>query len=230
VSRAVRVKYIAMITHGAMLTPDRARALWDAGLNQINISLDYLDDRHDAERRIPGLAARILRTVPLLRERGIDSIRFNTVIKGTNLDQILPIVHRARELGAGVNFSTYTALKNANRAYELRPDQYRELDAVIAALLAFKRRHRGVVTSSDYYLAQIPRYVRRELSDPCHSGVRTIHVSPTGHVRRCPDFPSDFHWTEFRRYTPIACNACFYACRGEAQAPLTLSRLRDVSA
>src|SRR5919199_679450 len=111
VSRAVRVKYITMITHGAMLTPERARSLWDAGLNQINISLDYLDERHDEERRIPGLAARILRTVPLLRERGIDSIRFNTVIKSTNLDQILPLVHRAKALGAGVNFSTYTPLK-----------------------------------------------------------------------------------------------------------------------
>ena len=37
-----------------------------------------------------------------------------------------------------------------------------------------------------------------------------------------------FHWLE--RYEPIDCNACFYACRGEAQAPLRLSRVRDVMA
>jgi hypothetical protein len=49
-------------------------------------------------------------------------------------------------------------------------------------------------------------------------------------VRRCPDFPSDFHWSEFKKYEPIACNACYYACRGEAQAPLTISRVRDVMA
>ena len=53
---------------------------------------------------------------------------------------------------------------------------------------------------------------------------------PAGFVRRCPDFPVDFHWSEFREYKPIGCNACFYACRGEAQAPLRLSRLRDVMA
>jgi hypothetical protein len=47
-------------------------------------------------------------------------------------------------------------------------------------------------------------------------------------VKRCPDFPTDFHWRDFKRYEPIACNACFYACRGEAQAPLRLSRVRDV--
>src|SRR5687767_9156274 len=63
VDGAIRVKYMTLITHGGMLTPERARSLWDAGINQFNISLDFLDERHDAARGIPGLAARILRTV-----------------------------------------------------------------------------------------------------------------------------------------------------------------------
>ncbi|HZE08943.1 MAG TPA: imidazolonepropionase, partial [Gemmatimonadaceae bacterium] len=50
-------------------------------------------------------------------------------------------------------------------------------------------------------------------------GMRTIHVDPMGRVKRCPDFPTDFHWTEFRKYEPIACNACFYACRGGVLTP-----------
>jgi hypothetical protein len=87
-----------------------------------------------------------------------------------------------------------------------------------------------VITSSDYYLRQVPRFFRGDMREPCLSGLRTVHVDPTGQVRRCPDFPNDFHWTEFRRYQPIDCNACYYACRGEAQAPLTLSRVRDVMA
>jgi hypothetical protein len=87
-----------------------------------------------------------------------------------------------------------------------------------------------VITNSDHYLAEIPRYVRGDVTEPCQSGIRTIHVDPTGHVKRCPDFPTDFHWKDFARYTPIACNDCFYACRGEAQAPLTLARLRDITA
>jgi hypothetical protein len=78
------------------------------------------------------------------------------------------------------------------------------------------------------YLREIPRYVRGELTEPCRSGIRTIHLDPTGHVKRCPDFPTDFHWRDFRKYEPIACNKCFYACRGEAQAPLEWSRVQDV--
>lgn len=230
VSAAVRLKYVTLITHGGMLSAERAKSLWDAGVNQFNISLDYLDARHDTARGIPGLVDRIMAAIPAMRAQGIDNIRFNTVIKNDNLDDLLPIVERAADLGCGVNFSVFTALKNGNRDHLIRADQVQRLDAVIGDLLDFKRRRRGVITSSDYYLRQVPRFVRGETTEPCRSGMRTIHIDPTGHVKRCPDFPTDFHWREFRTYAPIACNKCYYACRGEAQAPLQWSRVQDVMA
>ena len=222
------LRYTTLITHGGMLTAERALSLRDAGIHQFNISLDYLDGRHDDARGIPGLTQRIFATVDAMRARGIDNVRFNTVIKDDNLDQLLPLVERAAWLGCGVNFSVYTDAKNGNAAHVLNANTHAALDETIARLLAYKRRHRGVITNSDAYLEQIPRYARGELTAPCRSGERTIHLDPTGHVKRCPDFPTDFHWRDFRRYEPIACNACFYACRGEAQAPLRLSRVRDV--
>jgi MoaA/NifB/PqqE/SkfB family radical SAM enzyme len=230
VAQAIRLKYVTLITHGGMLSPERGQALWDAGVNQFNISLDYLDGRHDTARGIPGLTAKIFSTVTAMRAQGIDSIRFNTVIKDDNLDQLLPIVQRAAALGCGVNFSVYTDSKNGNRDHLVADRHRAELEDAVNGLLDFKRRRRGIITNSDYYLEQIPRYVRGEMTEPCRSGIRTIHVNPTGHVKRCPDFPTDFHWKDFRRYEPIACNACYYACRGEAQAPLRLSRVRDVMA
>ena len=230
VAGAIRLKYITLITHGAMLTPERAASLWQAGVNQLNISLDYLDERHDRARGIPGLAERIFAAIPAMRSRGIDNIRFNSVIKNDNLDQILPIVHRAAELGAGVNFSVYTDAKNGNREFLLSEAHFAAVDDVVAQLLAYKRRRRGVITNSDYYIERIPRYLRGQLREPCRSGIRTIHIDPAGYVKRCPDFPTDFHWRDFRTYQPIDCNACYYACRGEAQAPLTWSRIRDISA
>ena len=230
VARAVPTCYITLITHGAMLTPERGRALWNAGLSQLNISLDYLDGRHDGARGIPGLTAKILGMIPALRAEGVSDICFNTVIKDDNLDQIVPIVRRAEALGCGVNLSVYTAFKNGNVQHVLGDAVARELEVVVEELLAFKRRRRGVIVNSDYYLEQIPRYARGEMHEPCRAGIRTVHVSPTGHVKRCPDFPVDFHWKDYRPYEEIACNACFYACRGEAQAPLRLSRIRDVMA
>ena len=227
---AIRFKYITLITHGAMLTPERAQSLWDAGVNQFSISLDYLDERHDSARGIPGLAGKILGNVPAMRSRGIDNIRFNMVLKRDNLDQAVPMVHRAAELGAGVNFSVYTDMKNGNGTHRLGPDQQDELEAVVAELLAYKRRRRGVISNSDAYLEGIPAWARGEQRDACRSGIRTIHIDPVGNVKRCPDFPTDFHWRSWKRYEPIQCDKCFYACRGEAQAPLRLSRIRDIMA
>lgn len=230
VDKAIHTKYVTLITHGAMLTPERAKSLWDAGVNQLSISLDYLDERHDRARGIPGLARRILDAVPRMRVLGIDNIRFNTVIKNDNLGDIMGIVRRAAALDVGVNLSVYTDAKNGNGDHLLTEQHYRHVDAVVAEVLAFKRRNRRVVTNSDYYLEQIPRYVRGEMREPCRSGIRTIHLDPTGRVKRCPDFPTDYHWRDFKKYQPVNCNACYYACRGEAQAPLRLSRIRDIVA
>ena len=230
VNAAVKVQYSTMITHGGMMTAERAKSLWDAGIHQFNFSLDFLDERHDRARGIPGLSAKIFDVIPKMRSMGVDSIRFNTVIRENNLDQLMPIVLRAKELGVGVNFSSYTDNKNGNVEGLVAGERVHDLDNAIAELLAFKKRHRGVITNSDYYLENIPRYVKGEFREPCRSGIRTIHVDPTGHVKRCPDFPTDFHWKDFKKYEPEECNACFYACRGEAQAPIRLSRIRDVMA
>lgn len=230
VREAVSLTYVSVITHGGLLSPERAHSLWEAGIDQFNISLDYLDGRHDIARGIPGLTAKIFATVDAMRGRGMHGIRFNTVIKNDNLDQILPIVHRAAEVGAGVNFSVYTDFKNGNESLLLQNGFASDVAALVRELLSYKRKRRGIITNSDYYLEQIPRFLRGEMKEPCQSGLRTIHVNPTGHVKRCPDFATDFHWTEFKRYEPIDCNRCFYACRGEAQAPLQLSRVRDVLA
>jgi MoaA/NifB/PqqE/SkfB family radical SAM enzyme len=226
----VRFCYITLLSHGGTMTLDRARSLWAAGIDQFNFSLDYLDERHDAARGIPGLTAKIFRTVSAMRDAELGVVRFNTVIRRDNLDQILPILHRADSLGCGVNFSLYTDAKNGNRDHLLDNTQLGDLERITRDLLRFKQRRRGVISNSDHYLAQIPRYVRGEIKDPCRSGIRTLHIDPQGRVKRCPDFPTDFDWRSFKRYKPIDCNQCFYACRGEAQAPLRWSRVLDMIA
>ncbi len=229
VDRAIRTKYTTLITHGAMLTLERARALWDAGIGQFNISLDYPDERHDRARGIPGLAAKILANAAAIRAAGM-TVRFNTVIKDDNLDEILPLVLEAEKMRVGMNLSVYTDAKNGNRQHLLRPDQLTQVDALVRELLAFKRRRRGIISNSDHYLANIPRYLRGEMTEPCLSGQDTVHIDPYGQIRRCPDFPADGHWSTYAGYKPIKCDLCFYACRGEAQAPLRPNRFLDLVA
>ena len=146
VNGAIRLKYVTLITHGAMLSADRAQSLWDAGVHQFNISLDYLDERHDRARAaFPGWRRRFSRPFRPCRRAGIDNVRFNTVIKHDNLDQIVPIVRYAREeAGIGVNFSVYTDAKNGNRelARWATSEHRRSFDGEVVERAAgdFKRR------------------------------------------------------------------------------------------
>ena len=226
----VKLCYITLLSHGGTMTLERARALWASGVDQFSFSLDYLDERHDQARGIPGLSAKIFRTVAAMREAQLGVVRFNTVIRQDNLDQILPILDHAVSLGCGVNFSVYTDFKNGNREPLLGAAHARDLERISSDLLRFKRRRRGVISNSDHYLEQIPRYVRGEITAPCRSGIRTLHIDPQGQVKRCPDFPTDFAWRDFKPYKPVDCNKCFYACRGEAEAPLRWSRVQDMIA
>ena len=164
VDRAAPFTYLTLITHGGMLSLDRAQSLWDAGLDQINVSLDYLDERHDRARKIPGLAARILQVVPRMAARGM-TVRFNTVIKDDNIDEVMPIVRHAASVGAGVNLSIYTDFKNGNGAHLIRAAQLARIEALTAELLEYKRAHRGVLSNPDWYVAQIPRYLRGEMTE-----------------------------------------------------------------
>ncbi len=229
VDRAVRTKYTTLLSHGAMLTLERARSLWDAGIAQFNISLDYPDARHDAARGIPGLTEKIFAHAEAIRGAGM-TVRFNTVIKDDNLDDILPLVRQAARMRVGMNLSVYTDSKNGNGAHLLRPEQMARVEALVQELLAFKRARRGIISNSDHYLANIPRYLRGEMTEPCLSGQDTVHIDPCGHVRRCPDFPADGHWSTYDGYAPIKCDQCYYACRGEAQAPLRPGRFLDLLA
>jgi MoaA/NifB/PqqE/SkfB family radical SAM enzyme len=147
---AIRLKYITLLTHGGMLTPERGRSLWHAGVSQFNVSLDYVDGRHDTERGIPGLTQKIFATVSSMRSAGIDAIRFNTVIKRENIDHVVEVVRVAQELGVGVNFSVYTDFKNGNVQHLVQNGSIEKAEALVAELLAFKLRRRGVITNSDY--------------------------------------------------------------------------------
>ena len=195
-------------------------ALSGKRINQFNISLDFLDERYDQARE-SGLGAKIMRTIPRMRESnpGIRSAR-------DQRDNLTSCPDRKRRASWVASTSAATPTPERPPTGFEQPDASRDVMRESPCI----QKTRGVITNSDYYLEQIPRYVRGEITEPCRSGMRTVHIDPLGRVKRCPDFPTDFHWTEYRKYEPINCNACFYACRGEAQAPLRASRILDIMA
>lgn len=221
--------YLSTVTNSAALTVDRGLALWTAGLNQITVSMDFPDARHDAARGIPGLARRIRRVVPGLIARGLNNVVIQTVIKSDNLDCAADVVHWALSVGARVSVSAYTSAKNGNDAHAVGAGQRQALQALVDDLVAL-RRSGAPLASSTYYLQHIPEFFERGTIDGCLAGRRFVTVTPGGTVLRCSESSDGCPYTEWRpgRFGATACGACWVPCRGETQAPLTWERLRQV--
>jgi MoaA/NifB/PqqE/SkfB family radical SAM enzyme len=220
--------YIGMVTHGQLLTLEKAKALWDAGLDQLSISMNYLGPRHDEERGLPGLFDHLSKLIPRLKDVGVDNVVLNTVIQDGNLDHVADLIRQAHEWGIRISFSAYTSLKNGNERHMVRPERQERLRAVIEEIRVLKRRYRNVV-SSGYYLSVIPRYFERGSVEGCRAGRSFVQVTPDGYLKVCSEMPVYGHGSEYRpRREGVDCTKCWFSCRGESQAPLTPGRLWEL--
>jgi MoaA/NifB/PqqE/SkfB family radical SAM enzyme len=222
-----RTIYVGVMSNGALMTVQRGRSLWDAGVDQIGMSLDFLDERHDRARGIPGLAARVTRVAAQLVSEGIHNVAVNTVIKADNLDQVLPIVAWARDHGVRVSISTYTPVKAGNTQYNITGEQMRRLRDIVGELVRL-RAETDTITSSTYYLEHIPQFAQTGFIGGCRAGRRMLTVAPNGDIQRCSESEVVCHFSEWtpRKLRPNGCGACWVPCRGETQAPmLTMERI-----
>ena len=218
-------RYVAIITNGWFLTDERCKRLIETGVDQINISLNWPDDRQDEDRKIKGLFKRMQHVVPMLVKMG-GNVQMNSIIMNDNLDDVVPIAKLAHSWGASVMYTLYSELPGENHEHLFPPSRIPRLKEVLAELKAFNRVSKNV-GNAEWYFDMIPRFVEGERFGGCTAGKDTLHISPGGMVRPCAELPMVSHYTEYdHRAQPwTECTACFQACRGEVQAPLTLKRI-----
>jgi MoaA/NifB/PqqE/SkfB family radical SAM enzyme len=221
-------RYVSIITNGWFLSEDRAQKLIDTGIDQINVSLNYPDERQDVDRKLPGLFKKISHIVPWMAARGAN-VQLNTIIMNDNLDDIVPIAHLARSWNSSVMYTLYSELPADNHGHLFPPERQSRLFSVLDELSAIKRRTPGIVANTQWYFDMIPTYIGGTVIDGCTAGKKTLHISPGGMVRPCAELAPVSHYTEYdhRAIAPVTCTRCFQACRGEVQAPLSISRIVD---
>jgi MoaA/NifB/PqqE/SkfB family radical SAM enzyme len=224
--------YTALLTNGWLLSPDKAKALRDAGLEQVSISIDYIGEPHDRQRGLKGLYQRIADRMPALKAVGFDRIVVNTVIMESNLDHVLAIARQTAKWGVYSSFSCYSTLKTDSTGELVRSEQQGALRRVIEGIKRLKKEQANII-SSDFYLDRAIEYFDQggRVGDRCEAaGKRFFHVDPWGYVKICPEFEPFAHWTELddKKPDPHTCTRCWYGCRGENEAPLTLTRIRDL--
>ncbi|MEX8193269.1 GTP 3',8-cyclase MoaA [Comamonas guangdongensis] len=123
------------LTTNASLLARKARALKDAGLNRVTVSLDGLDDT--VFRRMNDVdfpVADVLAGIEAAQAVGLSHIKVNMVVKrGTNDDQILPMARHFRGTGVTLRFIEYMDVGATNG---WRMDEVLPSDEVIARLRA----------------------------------------------------------------------------------------------
>jgi cyclic pyranopterin phosphate synthase len=106
---------IAMTTNGALLAA-QARALRDAGLARVTVSLDALDDRvFRAMNDVDFPVAQVLDGIDAALAAGLAPVKVNTVVKKTrNADQILQLARHFRHSGVNLRFIEYMDVGGAD--------------------------------------------------------------------------------------------------------------------
>jgi len=106
---------LALTTNGLLLA-ELAESLRAAGLHRVTVSLDTLSpDRFRALTRRQELA-RVLEGVEAAGRAGFRSLKIDSVVmRGTNDDELVPLIEYAKRVGAEVRFIEYMDVGGATR-------------------------------------------------------------------------------------------------------------------
>lgn len=227
-----------MICNGWFVTPENARALFDAGLFEASVSVDYADPgKHDAQRGMAGAfdkAVEALRILNANRIHPVQRVHMISVIMDDNIDEVEPLIRLAREIGVTYLVTFYSDGRGCgDRRVSSRETSRR--------LLELKARHPDFVA--------LPGFIERfgEMEEggvrPCRAGKNLLNVDCRGNVTRCIDrldesvgniLTDDIRVLRDRLLSTArsqGCGDCWTSCRGSIESLMYgTNRLADLRA
>ena len=116
IERLARLPVELTLTTNGTLLPQKARALRDAGLSRVTVSLDAMDD--DTFRRMNDVdfpVSQVLEGIDAAHAAGLAPIKVNMVVKrGTNEHAIVPMARHFRGSGHIVRFIEFMDVGSSN--------------------------------------------------------------------------------------------------------------------
>lgn len=179
-----RLPYTILVTNGVLLNEDIYLKLEEAGLNQLSISLDFPDQRHDEFRRHPGLFEHLEKTVPKLAKYGFNDIILNTAITRANFKELISLAKKAKEWGVKISYSVYTPLRTGNQNFAFKKEDLEQLNEIFKKLIEFKKKTNCIVNSKTVLL-KILKFIREGSILHCQAGFKFVVVMPDGSFVPC---------------------------------------------
>jgi GTP 3',8-cyclase len=110
-----RINDLAMTTNGVLLT-EQARALYEAGLHRVTISLDTLRPERFKRLTRRDSHAKVLNGIQAVRRVGFSGLKLDTVvIRGTNEDELIDLIEYGKRVEAEVRFIEYMDVGGATQ-------------------------------------------------------------------------------------------------------------------
>lgn len=223
-----RCHFPVMITNGSLVTKALARQLWQAGMVEISVSLDYADpQKHDAQRGKPGAFEQGVEALKILhatRTRPEQRVNMISVIVDDNIDEVEPLIELSRDMGITYLVTLYSHSRGSKPARAPASDLSRRL-------LELKKRHRHFVALRGY-LGKFSAAVRAPGPGRCHAGRNLCNIDCRGDVSFCIDRldnPAGNILTDgmlgikgrlLARYRANDCRDCWTSCRGSIESVL----------
>jgi len=229
VVRAIGRHHFTFIsTNGWLITRERARALAEAGLWGVGVSLDYADpQRHDALRGKEGAHHRAMEALRILQEARIGGrprVNLMITLMHDNFDDIAELAEFARGVGCSFRVQPYSILKTGDTGLQHpRP--------VAGRLLELRRRYQNFITNP-VVLEKFDTALNGGVPG-CVAGRYMLNIDPTGRVAKCPEDRLNpvghiLHTdgkTLVRllkeRHRSNTCSDCWYNCRSELEVSYT---------
>lgn len=221
--------WTSIVTNGSLLSRKRVRALREAGLDNLLVSLDSVSAvDHDEQRGIPGLHTRVDACTTWIREeflRGHRTGGVMSVISRANNDELEALARFARERGVFVLFQPY----HPNKTGDTR--QVPEIGNCETRKLQSLNSRGRLVLNSRGYLRGLNPGGRTSTSSACHAGRKYFSIDPFGHLHPCVDMPAVGHIlhddlsmvrSNAAQEMVSGCRGCWYCFRGESDASLSL--------
>jgi MoaA/NifB/PqqE/SkfB family radical SAM enzyme len=222
----------ALYTNGWFVTPENAKALFDAGLTQVHVSIDYPDAaRHDAKRRLAGTSDRAWRAVDILRDaapRGGKQVGVMSVLMQDTMDGMERLFEMSASHGVGHQVTLLSTSgfrrKSTVDALPLRSA------SVSATMTALWEKYPHVRFFKDYF-ARMDAFLEGGAMPTCRAGAQSFNIDHVGNVSPCIEKIDEsvgnvrehslatLHARLADKSAEIArCQSCWTACRGFQQS------------
>lgn len=224
--------FIVFVTNASLLTEEKYEELKEAGVHQFSISLDFPDERHDENRKIPGLFNHLSTLIPKLTARGNCDINMLTAVTRENYPHLMENLRLAESWGSRLNLSMYTAGRTEEKDLLITsPEDLAGLRKMFDQLNEARSNGARLFASEEVLDRSYQFYANGAHANNCKVGIRCLVVNPDGTFCPCAmKYDTAFKTAKelqekFSKHNE--CSDCYISMRANTEKPLR-EMLRDV--